>query len=117
MADAPFSVGQTIYYARVKQYPRGEIDLIPEVITAIGRKWATIGRAGRFDMQTRMVDGGGYSSPGRIYLSVEEYETRVANAKAWAALERAIRYKSLPPGISAEAIERAAELLGVKLDV
>lgn len=115
MADAQFSVGQTIYYARVKHYPRGEIDLTPEVITAIGRKWAAIGRAGRFDMQTRMVDGSG-NSPGRIYLSVEEYETRIANAKAWAALERAIRYKSLPPGISAEAIEQAAELLGVKLD-
>jgi hypothetical protein len=54
-------------------------------ITAIGRKWVTIshgGIAGRFLLADKYMtlDGGKYRSPGRCYLSREDYEAEQAES-------------------------------------
>lgn len=44
------------------------------VIDKIGKKWAYFNYRKKFDIKTGIVDGGKYTSPGKIYSSQEEYE-------------------------------------------
>ena len=89
--------GDRLYY--VPAYRRDGVGY-DVVVTKVGRKWAGFRRAdaqqwqrdeGRFDIDTFAADGGGYSSPGQIYLSEEGYhEHRRLNAR-WAIIASHLR--------------------------
>ena len=102
-------VGQQLYFV-----PTDQRDGKPRFVTVtrIGRKWATLSRYERVDMETLVVDGGDFMSPGQCYLSEADYLNEVAVNKAWSRLEGAIRYRFSPPaGITIEDIRQATELL------
>jgi len=66
-------VGQKVCVAWNRQ--RGE-SVSEETIAKIGRRWATLSLCGggyRFDIADGSVDGGGYMSPGTVYVSKAEY--------------------------------------------
>lgn len=55
---------------------------IVEVLST-GRKWGKFRSRYRFDLETLEIDGGEYSSPGRCYLTMKEYEDEFNRNKEW----------------------------------
>lgn len=87
------------------------------VVSKVGRKWAVIddGR-NRVDASTLEVDGKGYVSPGKCYVSREVYEIEKARRDSWQALRRALdERRSAPDGVTTESIAAAAALLNIQL--
>lgn len=108
----PMREGQTLWYvpADMRWSKPREV-----TVTKIGRKWATLGNFGRVDITTMYVDGGDYPSPGRCYLSKEDYEVALSADRLWRKLVEKIGYKNRPMDVFADAIRQAAALLGVDL--
>ena len=83
------------------------------------RKWADVsgGHGRRFDIETWDLDGGRYSSPGNVYPCRDAREKEISRIRAWRNLSDAIdRYRySAPPNVTIEAIQQAAELLGLEV--
>ncbi len=107
-----FQVGQTVWVRLF--HPRLKT-LHPYTITKIARKWVTLGDdTYRFDLKTMELDGKGYSSPGRVYLSEEQYDQEVALGAAWDTLRtRARDNMTAPTGVTTERILQALKLLGL----
>lgn len=89
-------------------------------IVKIGRQWAQLGADGqayrefRADLETLAIDGHGYSSPGRCYLSLEAYEAEVGLSVAWRSFQRDIeRMRAADPQITIENIAAARKVLGM----
>ena len=109
------AAGQKLWYV-----PDGSLSLHAREVTIakVGRVWAAM--EGwlklRISLNDLSADGYGYSSPGRCYFSREEYETELALAAAWGSLRRKVNEGWLAPaGVTVEAIEHAAALLGLRL--
>lgn len=96
-------------------------------VTKLGRKWATIRRVdengdlaridyGRFDIATGRLDGGHFSSPGRVWNDEAEYREHMRAEGLWADLNNALRHRfSKPDGLTAIDILKAADILGFRL--
>lgn len=80
-------------------------------ITKIGRKWAEFDRGRRFDINTLEVDGGGYQSPGRIYLTKEEYDNKVKTQLLWIKLKELTSLYCCPDYLSTEDLQDAIDAL------
>lgn len=107
-----FHVGQQLWYVPFER--RGNPRSVN--VTVIGRKWVTLeGRQGRFDESTMLMDGNGYSSPGRVYMSQEEHLKSVADSRAWDALTIALRGMRKPDSVSMSDIQQVAKLLGIEI--
>lgn len=106
-------VGQKLYWVGGHNYNKsgtGEVTVV-----TVGRKWANLSNRYRIDIQTLFGDGGQYNSPGRCYLSREEYESKARLEKSWDTLHRAIRDRwSVPAGVTEETIHKVMDLLGMK---
>jgi hypothetical protein len=75
---------------------RNRVSTFYEAITKIGRKWITIGegyKPYRFDAETLFLDGGDYSSPGRVYASERDYLESTERQKAWGEFYRRLSYE------------------------
>jgi hypothetical protein len=106
-------VGQTLVF--VPSSRRGQPTEV--TVTKVGRRWADIEPPyiGRVDIDTLSVDGGNHSSPGRCYLSMEDYETEKATNQAWLDFWRTIdRKHSRPKGVTVEVIHNVVEILGLE---
>jgi hypothetical protein len=87
----------------------------PVIVTKIGRKWVDIceGRY-RIDAETLRIDGKGFSSPGRCYLTEQAYREEAEIKDAWWSLYRRIdRMHSMPAGMTIEKMDQIADLLGI----
>lgn len=113
-----FVVGQTFWF-RPNDSRRDKHGYRVSV-TKVGRRWVQLTGGMRFDQTSanwRLVDGGQYSSPGRLW----ESWTHCRDAINVTVIFRRIRDQS-PVGsygcdkISVENALRAAELLGVQID-
>lgn len=91
------------------------------VVTKVGRKWAEYADpdylrsvVSRFDVVSLEIDGRSYSSPGRVWLSPDDWQRAADAQQAWTALYRAVTgaYK---PTVTADDIRKAATLLGLEL--
>lgn len=85
---AELKVGQTVIFC-----PADSRNSPAEVtVTAIGRRWVSIADMGygnaRFDKGTLEVDGGEYSSPGRIFLSRDDFNAERERAELLKELRR-----------------------------
>lgn len=112
MADRELQVGDVLWYVPSdKRWDK------PHAVTVekVGRVWADLGRRFRIDKRTLVVDGRGYTSPGRCYWSKAEWNGIAERCKAWDHIKEAIRYGGPPDGVTIEAIQAAANLLGVTL--
>jgi hypothetical protein len=78
-------------------------------VTKIGSKWATLENGERIGINDLCVDGHGYGSPGRCYLSQQAYEIERETRAMWFKLYDA-------EGVDANAIRSAAAALGLKLE-
>ena len=87
-------------------------------IAKIGRKWVTLSDGNRFDRTSeswRIVDGGGYSSPGRLWDSKEQYEEDAQVRQIIDAIERKFRFGRDSENVSLENARQAARLLGLEV--
>lgn len=86
-------------------------------VTKVGRLWATLdGRNGRFGINTWRLDGrAGYSSPGTVYPSEQEYNTQQELLKTWSEFRKKVQYQSMNDSVTVEKIRQAAAILGVEL--
>ena len=73
-----FYIGQKLWFVPSSRH-RTEYEV---TVTKIGRKWITIGHD-RFDADSMWLDGGRYSSPGRVWLTRTDWEARKARDALW----------------------------------
>lgn len=93
-------------------------------VTKVGRKWAELSgqgdllglRRSRLDVSTLLVDGQGYSSPGRCYASRQDWLNIEGPKLAWAQLRQHLMNQT-PEELSFEAVQHAAALLGCKIQL
>ena len=105
-----FEVGQVVFVVR-NDNRRSTYNA---TVTKVGRKWVYINEHQRFDPQTKLIDGGNYQSPGRVYLSRDEYDETVTRANAWRDLRSEVQYLySAPNHLTTERIQAIlAEIKG-----
>lgn len=85
-------------------------------VEKIGRKWATLTDGDRVSIESLDMDGGQYSSPGRCYLSREEWARSEEVRLAWVRFSDSVHSRYAPPtGVTAEAIRSVSMIL--KLEV
>lgn len=107
------TVGQKLWLVPQRGYG------VPREVTVakIGRKWATLDgwRESRIDKETLWMDGGVYTSPGRCYLSREEWEESQRLSGAWGVLKTLIADRwNRPDGVTIADMRAAANLLRVE---
>ena len=106
MAD--FEKGQFLTFVGSHRYNAGAKET---AIVTVGRKWLTLDNGYRVDKETLWADGEGYTSPGRAYLSMAEYEAETALNAAWDELQANMRKAYRPPTSNLEAVKEATRLL------
>ena len=88
-------------------------------VAKVGRKWATLSgwRGQRFDVETWRLDSASCVSSGNVYPCRDAREKEISRIRAWRNLSDAIdRYRyGAPPNVTIEAIQQAAELLGLEV--
>jgi hypothetical protein len=106
-----YQIGQTVC---VVETLRHEPRVRDATIVKLGRKWAVLSdKCGRFDILTGDLDGGTYSSRGRVYPSREAYEQEQALFKEWSKLTERVRRSYRPPsGVTLEDIQTFLQRLG-----
>lgn len=92
------------------------------VVDKIGRKWAEFrseGRTsfGRFDIETMKIDGGSFTSAGRVYPSEDAYREVLRLDELWTELRRRIDQTYIRPlHLTEISILKAADALGIRLE-
>ena len=67
----------------------------------------------RLYRESLQVDGGSFSSPGRCYLHLQDFQNERAHSIAWGALKKAMSDQNrAPEGVSTDQILQAMRLLG-----
>lgn len=85
-------------------------------VSKIGRRWITLSDGNRFDCTSddwRIVDGGGYSSPGRLWDSERHFENSQRVREILNAIEHRFRLGREDCNVTLENATEAARLLGV----
>lgn len=94
------TVGQKLYYVP-RQRARHEF----VTVTKVGRKWLETSARFRLNKDTLAAEGWNGNSPGRAYLSQEDYTSVVNLQNAWRALRQRINNSwSVPEGVTVEKI-------------
>ena len=102
-------VGQKLYFPGSKFAREREL-----TITWIGRIWATTERdRERLNLETLYIDGGAYSSPGRVWLSKAEWDAYANVQLAWNNLHARLRQQGYhcPEGMTLQAIDQIERLI------
>ncbi len=98
-------VGDVLWYESSSRLFRDE----EVTITKVGRKWAYFGHD-RFEIGTCYVDGGYWSSPGRLWATRADAEEYNLTESRWRTLKSSMAYGP-PDGVTSADVEAAAKLL------
>lgn len=106
-----WEVGMEIVAVITCNHPK-DTRIYTSVITKVGRRWITFTHTNghgenRFDAETMQIDGAGYSSPGRVYPTMLDYEGTLEANEAWKELRQAMQWHP-PKGMSADRIREIA---------
>lgn len=116
MKPSDFTVGQKLVavYTLNRKDPR-----VAEVmVTGIGRVWVTYDdgiRRPRFDPEDMSIDGGNFTSPGRVFLSMDEFAQARRRAKLRHAIVQNVSRSRLH-GVDTQTLETIAAALGVEIE-
>ncbi len=100
--------GQKLFFVNTQRHnnPKG----CEAIVTKVGRKWAELNIGYKINIGTLWADGGQYASPGRAWLSEDDYDREQRRIAEWQDLKS--RLSHLPPdGINIETIRKIRELL------
>lgn len=108
------TVGQKLWFVPERNYHGAPREVTVE---KIGRVWATVNNAPRVSLNTLMVDGGGYDSPGRCHLSRDVWEAERKRQIAWSPLRRKIMEQyDAPKDFDPISVDAIAKLLGICIE-
>lgn len=109
------SIGDTLWLVIGDEWKKNKHQA-PAKVVKVGRKWADLdyGRY-RVDMETMRLDGAGYTSPGKCYVSQSHYEQELAANKAWDYIAARISPSCRPEHVDLEDIKSIAALAGIEL--
>lgn len=106
-------VGQKLFFVLNRNKAvQGEVTVL-----AVGRKWLKVDGIfrGNLYLQSLVAESfNGHASPGRAYLTRNDWLNVEAPRKAYGEL-RALMPLTCPVGLSIDAISQAARLLGIEL--
>ena len=110
------TVGQTLWYVPHMQAYRARAARGYKVtVAAVGRHWATLEPAQpgwRVDVKAMRVDGMGFESPGRCYLSEAAWRASLDFDDAWCALRWAVSVpRRRPEHLTMAQIENMTKML------
>jgi hypothetical protein len=112
MCKEKVKVGDELYFVQSIRYPSPKT----VKVTKVGRKWFEIDNGRwRADVNTWVVDGRGYHSPGTLYPNEEIYLAKKERQLLWGQLRRGIENK-WKTDLSADQIRHVAAILGIELD-
>lgn len=103
------TVGQTLLF--VSSDRSREAKPFDVVVKKVGRKWAFTNSGHKLDIETLVADGGAYSSPGKAWLSQDEYDRHKALTEAWARFRQLVDREHRCPVSDIEAIRNALAVL------
>lgn len=108
-----WTVGQAV--VEVTKTLRHEPSIGSATVTKVGKKWASLSTYGRFSLATGQIDGGGYSSPGRVYPTREAYDEAVAFSAALDRVRNLVQHhgfntRALHPGLTAAHLDAFLKL-------
>lgn len=100
MNPSDFKVGQQIF---VEWRNGSKPYMLTETVSKIGRKWVEFmnGRC-RFNPETMNIDGGEYTSPGRVWLTEDAYDAHVERRHMWQKLYKLASRHTPPDHLSIE---------------
>lgn len=106
-----FKIGQSLYFV-----PNNKSNNTTEwwTVEKVGRKWLTCKRYNRecrVDKKTLNVDGGNYNSPGRCYLSKEEYDKQKYHKDLWESIKHKFDTYNLPNWATVDNLSKIKELI------
>lgn len=104
-----FEVGQKLFCVENNWRRKASYKYIK--IQKIGRKWLTMEDGDRVDKNTMYIDGGKFSSPGRAYMSEEDYQLETQKNEAWEKLRSLIRSRCTPEHLKIKHIEFMVNLI------
>lgn len=100
MKVSDFKVGQKLCYVQFGHRRNEKPQVLEHVVIKVGRQWVTAcepcmeGKpwmAERFKPETMTADGNGYASPGKYYLTEEQYRSEIESNKAWRELQEFVQ--------------------------
>jgi len=109
-----FEAGQKLWFVPAQKY-NGEPKEVE--IARVGRKWLILSshnmrHGSRVDMNNLYLDGHGYSSPGRCYLSKETWEAEQKMESTWYEFKELVRIQcTAKKGVTVEDIQKCKEIL------
>jgi len=112
-----YKVGQKRYFESIIGRQRSDDHYL--IVTHVGRKWVSLSFAlgektlYKVTIDSVHLDGGDYTSPGRLWESKEACQAFHKIKMEWASLKRDIEYRSVPEGLTPEVIEQVRILLDV----
>lgn len=83
------TVGQKLWFVPADWYRKRQGYEV--TVLKIGRKWVQISHHLRIDIKTMWVDGKGYASPGRCWLSEAEWWSEQCRQLAWSQFHSDVR--------------------------
>lgn len=110
MTPSDFKVGQSVV---VNWSGYNKSRTTEETITKIGHKWVELAEGRyRFDPRNMFLDGKGYTSLGKVYLSHAELNDEREYSRLWNDIRRAVRDVYIPPAhLTLEQLQQLAKLL------
>jgi hypothetical protein len=113
-----YKVGQKLWFERTLNAKPGTGEDV--IVTKVGRKWVDLAKASypthkgyRVAVDSVNVDGGNYSSPGRVWASEEEAQDNLERVAEWNRLRDDVyRLYSCPPkGMTKDDITKLREAI------
>ena len=83
-------------------------------VEKVGRIWAEViryGRVLRIHLEDLHVDGGNYSSPGRVYLDRAVWDLENKQGELWSAIRKHIYDNQAPTHVTVEKLEEFLRLI------
>jgi hypothetical protein len=109
-----YKVGAQVWFVPRYGGPGQEL-----TVTKVARKWVTLGNGRHIDryrveLGSDQVDGGEFSSPGKVWESREVWDAHNKLEQVWDATMEELRkrYYRLPEGVSVEHIQQIRRILG-----
>jgi len=99
--------GDKLYFLAHSKYRSSE----DVTVLKAGRKWATLDNQTRIDLSDWIADGGEYVSPGRCYLSKQEYDDECELLDKWEAFVKKINRSDPPDGMTVGKITELTEVV------
>ncbi len=112
MAPPKFEKGQVLYWVKTLRHAP---ETGPVTILAVGTKYIALEQFRcRIRKDNLEADGGGFLSPGRCYLSPEDYEATEGLRRNWNEFsQRVSATNRAPEGVTQETIDQAYPLLNI----